>query len=147
MRKLTLDLAREIADDVIRRAEKSLNKDNGSVAVTVTGMNGKTIVTLAMDDVMPISVDLSFKKAYTAWASKMNTIEWEKKEIDPSNFADPNFTCFGGGVLLEHGGTIYGAIGVSGRCSYQKDSSTMSPLQDNELAILGKIFWKKRTSP
>ncbi len=139
MKEILLGLALEIAKSIISTAEDT-EPDypiiQNPIAVTVAGMNGKPIVTLAMDRVMPISVDLSVKKAYTAVMTFEDTKEWEEKGLNPSNFADPNITCFGGGVLLlNEKKTFIGAVGVSGRHSYQKDKK-MDRWQDHELACV-----------
>jgi len=125
MEKIKLDKALEAATALVKLVEKD-EYPGDPISVTISGEHGQPIVTLMMDGSMPISVSLSVKKAYTAWVTKMETIEWEKQKIDPSNIGDSNITCFGGGVPV-----FSGAIGVSGRSSYSKNGKT---IEDHELA-------------
>lgn len=98
------------------------------IAVAVVGFDGRLVSFMAMDGVMPVSIQLAQDKAYTAIISQSPTSRWENKEktegLDISNFNDPRFTAFAGGVLIKDPSTnqIIGAIGVSGRTSKEDEA-------------------------
>lgn len=147
---ILLEDAMRAIKEVIEAAKKDLGSEKGQpVAVAVMGSNFKLIAMAAMDGVMPVSVDLCIKKAYTALAGQRDTIEWEKEErtgLDGRNFADPNWTCFGGGVLVKgHNGKVIGAVGVSGRLSCRPKDMEIPP-QDHELAKIA-AKWLEENIP
>ena len=125
MEEIKLDEALEAAKALVKLVEKEEYPGN-PISVTVSGIYGQPIVTLMMNGSIPISASLSAKKAYTAWITKMETVEWEKQKINPANIGNSNITCFGGGVPV-----LSGAVGVSGRLSYSKNGET---IEDHELA-------------
>jgi len=131
MKKIKLDQAKKVVEEIIEAAKK----DGGDpIAITIAGEGGIPIIVEAMDDVMPGSVNLSMKKAYTAWITKNETLKWEEQGVDPINFADSNITCFGGGFPMHP--TILGSVGVSGRHSHSKDHKT---IEDHELAEIAAL--------
>ena len=71
-----------------------------------------------MDDAILASVDVAYKKAYTAAALKLDTADLTKLVQPGAMFyglqSDPRYIIFGGGALLKIGDEIVGAIGVSG---------------------------------
>lgn len=125
---IKLSQALEVSTALIKVAKEKKYKGS-PIAITISGEYGQPIVTLAMDGVMPSSVNLSIKKAYTAWITRNETLKWEEEKINPINFGDPNITCFGGGISMDP--EIMGAIGVSGRLSHSKNYRT---IEDHELA-------------
>lgn len=139
-RSIDLWKALDVAREIIAHAECS---DDKPIAVTIAGPNGVPIITMAMDEVMPISVGLSQRKAYTSIMTQEDTLVWEKAGVELTNFVDSKITCFAGGVLVrDPKGNILCAIGVSGRkgsCRKRK-----SPPQDHELALHGQGFIKRQ---
>ena len=142
--------ALEVAREIIALAESSEDK---AIAVTIVGPNGITMITMAMDGVIPISVELSQRKAHTSIMTQEDTLFWEKSPLKPIRlivigehkraeaaelldlekvpcvFVDSKITCFGGGVLVrDPQGNILCAIGVSGRRSCRKDE--LSPPEE-----------------
>ena len=140
MNRITNRISLEMAIEIIEKAKKD---GDSPVAITIMGPNLQPIVILAMDEVMPISVELSRKKAYTALITNTDTIFWEKEGVSKVNFADPNVSFFPGGILIKGlSGHIYGAIGVSGRKG-RKEENEEGPPQDHELALIAKDFLLK----
>lgn len=72
--------ALEVAREIIALAESSEDK---AIAVTIVGPNGITMITMAMDGVIPISVELSQRKAYTSIMTQKDTLFWEKSPLKP----------------------------------------------------------------
>jgi len=128
---------------IIREIERvAVENSDQPVAIAVMGHDFGLIAFWAMDSVLPISRKLAIQKAYTALVGSRDTLYWERQEKEGKlvgrNFVDPDFTCFGGGiVILENrpDGQIVGAIGVSGRNSSRVNED--EPPQDHELARIG----------
>lgn len=139
---LNLDDALLIIGAIRREAEKAVSKDRDKpVAIAVIGLDGRLIAFAAMDGVTPVSIQLAINKAHTAIVGTRDTVEWEGMGVDAQNFTDPQFTCFGGGVLIrDRKGKVVGAIGVSGRKS-KKDVRGIP--QDHELADIGSVCFRK----
>jgi uncharacterized protein GlcG (DUF336 family) len=130
-----LEAALETAQRVIGLAEVTPN--DPPISVTVVDFTGRAIVTLAMDGAMPISSNLSLRKARTSVLSGKDTLSWEG--LDPGNFTHPDITCFGGGLpIFDSRDVQVGGIGVSGRQSHREGSD--GPMQDHELALAGAQF-------
>ena len=121
---INLEMALKTAKYVTEKA----GKEDPPIAVAIMNPNLQVIVILSMDGVMPISSELIVKKAYTALKTNSDTMYWQTESVDPANFADPNITCFGGGVqICDINNKVLGAVAVSGRKSQQ----------DHELAFYG----------
>lgn len=108
----------EIAKKIARAGEikaKELEKD---FVIAIVTKEGQLILEEKMDTAIFASVDIAFKKAYTAVALKMDT-----KDLTPLTQptgslyglqSDDRYIIFGGGFLLKRAGEIVGAVGVSG---------------------------------
>ena len=91
-------------------------------SATVVDKNG--IVQAVVRDTLapPISLTVSRLKAYTAANFSVATSELQRQAN--STLANvPGLMMGAGGVLIEAGGTIYGAVGVSGAPSGQTDEA------------------------
>src|SRR5215203_5434479 len=126
---LTLSTAREVVDAAVAKAEEIGVPMN--IAVVDEGNNLTAFV--RMDGAWLGSIDIAQNKAYTARAFDMST-----KDLAP--LCQPNQPLFGinasnqgrliifaGGIPLESGGDVIGAVGVSGG----------SVEQDHEVAEAG----------
>ena len=71
-----------------------------------------------MDNAILVSVEVAYKKAYTAAALKLNTQDLTALVQPGAMFyglqSDSKYIVFGGGMLLKVDGKIVGAVGVSG---------------------------------
>lgn len=146
--RIILEDAIEAIKKVVEAAEKDLENKayGGPVSITIIGRDLKRIASYAMDGVMPVSIGLDENKAYTAAIGKSPTIKWEQaadyEGLDGRNFSDARWTNFGGGVPVIIDGEVIGAVGVSGRNSYNKDFADRRGRipQDHELAEIGANF-------
>lgn len=76
MKKIKLDQAKKVAEEIIKAAKE----DRGDpIAITIAGEGGIPIVTLAMDDVMPGSVNLSMKKPILHGSRKTKRLSGKNK--------------------------------------------------------------------
>ena len=110
-----------LPETALKAAQSALAKcrDSGyQVAVAVVDRSGVTQVLLRDRYAGPHTVDVSQNKAWTAVSFKTNTAELEKLTRPGQSMSGlrgvPRFTAIGGGVTIEAGGSLLGAIGVSG---------------------------------
>ena len=112
------NLSLEKARKIIRAGEKKAKEMNLSAVFAVVNSEGNLIIEERMDNAILVSVEVAYKKAYTAAALKLNTQDLTALVQPGAMFyglqADPKYIIFGGGVLLKVDGKIVGAIGVSG---------------------------------
>lgn len=111
---LSLNKAVKLMSAVEDRA-RAMGKN---VAVAVVNPEGNTVAVHVMDGAYLVSCDVAVKKAYTAVAVKMPTIELQKLCQPGETFyglqANDKLVIFGGGVPLLHGDKIIGGLGISG---------------------------------
>ena len=112
------NLSLEKAKKIIRAGEKKAKEMNLSAVFAVVNSEGNLIIEERMDNAILVSVEVAYKKAYTAAALKLNTQDLTALVQPGAMFyglqSDPKYIVFGGGMLLKVDGKIVGAIGVSG---------------------------------
>ena len=112
------NLSLEKARKIIRAGEKKAKEMNLSAVFAVVNSEGNLIIEEKMDNAILVSVEVAYKKAYTAAALKLNTQDLTALVQPGAMFyglqSDPKYIVFGGGMLLKADGKIVGAIGVSG---------------------------------
>lgn len=132
---ITLDIAKELIEAV-----EVESKNRGiPMVIAVCNSYGNIIAVHVMDNSPLVSFDVAMKKAYTAVAMKIRT-------IDLCKLAQPGGSLYGvdrldggrivligGGVPLYLGDKIVGGLGVSG--------GTVE--EDNEIATYGSNLFKK----
>ena len=112
------DLSLEKARKIVRVGEKKAKEMNLSAVFTIVNSEGNLIIEERMDNAILVSIDVAYKKAYTAAALKLNTEDLTALVQPGAMFyglqSDPKYIVFGGGMLLKVNGKIVGAVGVSG---------------------------------
>jgi len=112
------NLSLEKAKKIIRAGEKKAKEMNLSAVFAVVNSEGNLIIEEKMDNAILVSVEVAYKKAYTAAALKLNTQDLTALVQPGAMFyglqSDPKYIVFGGGMLLKVDGKIVGAVGVSG---------------------------------
>ena len=112
------NLSLEKARKIIRAGEKKAKEMNLSAVFAVVNSEGNLIIEEKMDNAILVSVEVAYKKAYTAAALKLNTQDLTALVQPGAMFyglqSDPKYIVFGGGMLLKVDRKIVGAIGVSG---------------------------------
>lgn len=112
----TMDLqkAKKLAETV----ENEALKRGAKIVVAVYNEHGNPICVHAADGAFLVSFDVAMKKAYTAVALKMPTIELARLTAQGETFYglqnDPKLSVIGGGVPIVCGGKVIGGLGVSG---------------------------------
>ncbi len=111
-----LDLAK--AKAIIAAVEDHAHTEGKRAVIAVTNAEGNPIAVHVMDGAFLVSYEVAVKKAYTAVAVKMSTMELQALCQPGGTFyglqtLDKVIT-FGGGVPLMADGVIVGGLGVSG---------------------------------
>ena len=112
------NLSLEKARKIIRAGERKAKEMNIAAVFAVVNAEGNLIIEERMDNAILVSIDVAYKKAYTAAALKLNTEDLTALVQPGAMFyglqSDPKYIVFGGGMLLKVDGKIVGAVGVSG---------------------------------
>lgn len=133
--KMTLQLAKAL----IEKIEQQAAKMRLAVVIAVADQAGRPVAVHCMDGAYIASYDIAVNKAFTSAGLKMSTAQLGTLSqpgqplygIQHTN--DGKIVIFGGGEVLEKGGQIIGALGVSGG----------SAEQDTNLAAYGKEIFKE----
>jgi uncharacterized protein GlcG (DUF336 family) len=112
---VSADAALEIA----AAALKHCRTDGQKVSVTVVDAAGRVKASVRDDGAAPHTAEHSMRKAYTALSYKTPSAEYGKRAAEAKGVAIgpqllPNITTAAGGVPIRSGGTVIGAVGVSG---------------------------------
>lgn len=114
----TKSLTPETALVAAKAAMEACRKAGYQVGVAVVDRAGLTQVFLRDRFAGPHTVDVATNKAWTAVSFRTSTLalatETQAGRPMSGIRGVPRFTAVGGGVLIEGGGSSYGAIGVSG---------------------------------
>ena len=112
------NLSLEKARKIIRAGERKAKEMNIAAVFAVVNAEGNLIIEERMDNAILVSIDVAYKKAYTAAALKLNTEDLTALVQPGAMFyglqSDPKYIVFGGGMLLKVDGKIVVAVGVSG---------------------------------
>lgn len=126
-RMLDLERAKRLIEAVELRA-KELGKH---AVIAVSNAEGNPIAVHVMDGAFLVSYEVAVKKAYTAVAVKMSTMELSALCQPGGTFyglqALDKVITFGGGIPLYRDGVIVGGLGVSGGTGEE----------DHDLALFG----------
>ncbi len=112
----------ETANTTALAAVLECRKQGVQATATVVDKNG--IIQAVVRDSLapPVSITVSRLKAYTAANFSVATSELERLASSPLANV-PGLMMGAGGVLIEAGGTIFGAVGVSGAPSGETDEA------------------------
>lgn len=118
----------EQAKLLIEAVEREAAERGSSAVICVCNAHGNPVAVHVMDGAFLVSFDAAQKKAYTAAAVKMPTIELAKLAAPGQTFygvdrlGDGKITLIGGGRPLLRDGVLMGAVGVSGGTGEEDDS-------------------------
>ena len=123
----------EKAKQLIEKVEAYAAGKGIPAVIAICSPDGHPVAVHVMDGAFLVSFDVAIKKAYTAAAVKMSTLELGKLVQPGGTFQGldkvqrDTMVFFGGGIPLKAGDTLIGALGVSGG----------SGEQDHDLAAYG----------
>jgi len=116
---------------VLNTIKAELERTDRGAAVAVVDAHGELMAFLRTDGCRLSSITIAMNKAYTAareQTDSKNVGEASRREDFPmTNFGDPRFVSWGGGVPLTANGQVVGAVGVS----------SLPEVEDMELAGMG----------
>jgi len=118
VKRLSLESAQRVAQATIDECRKQ----GYQVSVTVVDRNGIPQVTLRDTLGPPVSVSISKDKAYTSANFFAPSGGLDRLKGSPLYNRD-GLAMMAGGVLIEGGGQVYGAVGVSGAPGGEIDES------------------------
>ena len=108
----------ERASALIQAVEARALSEGKSAVVAVVNAEGNPVAVHVMDGAFLVSYEVAVKKAYTAVAVKMSTMELSKLVQPGGTFYGlqnlDKIVTFGGGIPLVVDGVIVGGLGVSG---------------------------------
>ncbi len=102
----------------IQVIQRELEKEGKGAAVAVVDDHGELIAFIRTDGCRLPSLTIAMNKAFTASREQKTSKEVgnsSREKLWPlTNFGDPRYTGWGGGVPIFHDGVCIGAVGVSG---------------------------------
>ncbi len=123
--KLTHSIQRLSGDAALKVAQAAMlecRKQGYQITATVVDKNG-IVQAVARDTLAPpVSIGISRDKAYTAVNFSADTSTMSSRQNTPVGSID-GVLMSAGGVNVNVGGTIYGAVGVSGAPSGETDEA------------------------
>jgi uncharacterized protein GlcG (DUF336 family) len=133
MAELTLNIARKILDAALAKAaEKKLKP----LVIAILDARGCLKLTAAQDGTSLLRFEVAHAKAYGALAMGMGSRALYQRAQEQSYFIDAVSTLaqgrlvpVPGGVLIQDGGTLLGAIGVSGDTSDNDEACAIAGIE------------------
>ena len=116
----------ETALKAAQAALGSCRKQGFQITVAVADRAGVAQIVLRDRFAGPHTVETAINKAWTAVSFRQDTLAFAAATADPRHSgvrAIPRVVAVGGGVLVEAGGSILGAIGVSGAPGGEADDA------------------------
>ena len=133
MADLTLDIARKILDAALA---KSIELKLKPLVVTVLDVRGCVKITAAQDGTSLMRSEIAHGKAYGALAMGMGSRALFQRAQEQAFFIDAANTLaqgrlvpVPGGVLIQSGGTLLGAVGVSGDTSDNDEACAIAGIE------------------
>jgi uncharacterized protein GlcG (DUF336 family) len=133
MPELTLDVARKILDAALAKAAQLKLKP---LVVTILDARGCAKLTAAQDGTSLLRAEVAHGKAYGALAMGMGTRALFQRAQEQAYFIDAvNTLAKGalvpvpGGVLIQDGTTLLGAVGVSGDTSDNDEACAVAGIE------------------
>jgi uncharacterized protein GlcG (DUF336 family) len=120
-------LAPDVAYELARAALRQCRKDGFQVAVVVIDRFGVPLVTLRDQYAGLAALDIASGKAWTAVNFARNTSDLinaiKNGDLSPALATQPRVTMLAGGLFIESGGSMLGAVGVAGAPGGDKDEA------------------------
>lgn len=108
----------EEAKILTEKIEKEAERRGKKAVIAICNEQGNPVSAHVMDGAFLVSFDVALKKAYTAAALKMSTMELSSLVKPGETFyglqSDDKLMIIGGGVPLKRGDKVVGGLGISG---------------------------------
>lgn len=103
---------------IVAAIRAELEQQGKGAAIAVVDSQGELLAFLRTDGCKLPSITIAINKAFTAAREQRPSKEIgnssREKQWPMTNFGDPRYTAWGGGVPILHQGQVVGAVGVSG---------------------------------
>lgn len=113
-----MSLSHRQAAAMVDLVRAELERREAAAAVAVVDTHGELVAFLRVDGCKLPSISIAINKAFTAAREQIATSELgarSREEGFPmTNFGDPRYVSWGGGIPLVRDGQVIGGIGVSG---------------------------------
>lgn len=120
-RTLSLGMAKTIAEATLAACkEKGYN-----TAAAVVDRAGQVLVMLRDEQATAMTLEMARRKAYTARSFRTSTLEFQKRTMEPKYAAQRDVSdilALGGGVPIQIGNEVIGAVASSGSSQEQDDA-------------------------
>ncbi len=133
MAELTLDVARKILDAALA---KGVEKKLKPLVITILDARGCVKVTAAQDGTSLMRAEIAHGKAYGALAMGMGSRALFQRAQEQAYFvgavnslAQGRLVPVPGGVLIQDGATLLGAVGVSGDTSDNDETCAVAGIE------------------
>ena len=133
MAELTLDVARKILDAALA---KGLEKKLKPLVVTVLDVRGCVKISAAQDGTSVLRSEIAHGKAYGALAMGMGSRALFQRAQEQAYFigavntlAQGALVPVPGGVLIQDGGVLLGAVGISGDTSDNDEACAIAGIE------------------
>lgn len=111
-------LSHKDAAQIIAAIQHMLEERGEGAAVAVVDAHGELIAFLRTDGCKLPSITIAINKAFTAARERRPSLEIGQASRETpfpmTNFGDPRYTAWGGGIPIVVQGEVVGAVGVSG---------------------------------
>jgi len=118
---LSLGLAKTIAEAALAECKAK----GFSTSAAVVDRAGQVLVILRDENATAQTAEMSRRKAYTARAFRVSTVDFQKRTMDPALAAQrdvADILALGGGVPIQIGSDVIGGVGSSGSSQEQDDA-------------------------
>ena len=106
------------AQKIVAAIQTEVERERRGAAIAVVDDHGELLAFARTDGCALPPITIAINKAFTASRERRPTRDLgdsSRKEAFPlTNFGDPRYVGWGGGVPIEHQGKVIGGIGVSG---------------------------------
>jgi glc operon protein GlcG len=114
----TYNLSHTDAQKIIATIQQKVEQEGKGAAIAVADAHGELLAFVRMDGCRLQPGTIAMSKAFTAAReqkeSKAVGDESRTQEFPMTNFGDPRFVSWGGGVPIVYQGQVVGGVGVSG---------------------------------
>ena len=120
-KNLSLGLAKTIAGAALAECKAK----GFSTSAAVVDRAGQVLVILRDENATAQTAEMSRRKAYTARAFRVSTVDFQKRTLDPALAAQrdvADILALGGGVPIQIGSDVIGGVGSSGSSQEQDDA-------------------------
>jgi uncharacterized protein GlcG (DUF336 family) len=120
-KNLSLGLAKTIAEAALAECKAK----GFSTSAAVVDRAGQVLVILRDENATAQTAEMSRRKAYTARAFRVSTVDFQKRTMDPALAAQrdvADILALGGGVPIQIGSDVIGGVGSSGSSQEQDDA-------------------------